>query len=638
MSAVTFTAAVCTKGRPTVVAGALAALAECDPAPLEVLVVDGDEDAESARPAAAWAGARYVVHEPGLTKQRNRALDEARGEVVAFFDDDARPAPDVFARLADAYADPSVLGATGPVIEPGDHARGGKASPVRRLVTGRGRPGTFTRGGYPRRYTTLPDDCDVEFMQGAFLTVRRDVGRELRFDEHLPGYGLAEDEDFSRRLSQRGRIRYVADAVVHHENLGFGTRDARAFNRSLVVNRLHLFRKNFASGPAAWAGFVWMLVVLFGHRLVNRDWRGLVGLAEGVLAVLGTGSRPPAEKTCPNAEAGGRGVLFVSSHGQDGGSERYLERLAARVAHGGVVVLEDGPLARRLPGAVVLPTGPGVADVLRSAWRLRGLARGAALVHANGVKAAVVSVAAGLPTVWVKHDHSFDGVVGRVVARRCRAVVGVSESVLRGVGGRGVVVPTGIDVPDVDVAAARALVDSVTGGRRPVITLVGRLDPLKGHEDLLAAAPPDATVLFVGPDDPHHADYAAALRARGGALVLGERDDVLELLAGSDVVAMPSRNEGFGLVAAEAMSVGTPVVAYGVGALPEVVGDCGVMVPPGDVAALRAALGSVLASPPNRGCGPARVRERFSTERWVAEMQAVYARAARASGRRASRR
>ena len=49
------------------------------------------------------------------------------------------------------------------------------------------------------------------------------------------------------------------------------------------------------------------------------------------------------------------------------------------------------------------------------------------------------------------------------------------------------VVLTGVDVPAVDRAEARALVDALTGGGRPVVALVGRLDPVKGHDDLFAA-------------------------------------------------------------------------------------------------------------------------------------------------------
>lgn len=289
----TISAVICTKGRPDVVEGALAALAACDPAPDEVLVVDGDDGATAAH-AASRHGARYLNNEPGLTRQRNRAIDEVANDVIAFFDDDARPTRAVFAHLRRAYADTDVVGATGPVVEPGDHAIGGRASKLRRVVTGFGRPGTFTRAGYPRRFARFAVDTDVEFMQGAFLTVRREHAAAVRFDVALPGYGLAEDEDFSRRLSQRGRIRYLADAVVHHENLGFGDRDLRAFNRQLVVNRWHLYRKNFSTTPLSLVGFGWMLLVLIAHRAVNREWAGVRGLLDGIVAVVRS-PRPPQQ-------------------------------------------------------------------------------------------------------------------------------------------------------------------------------------------------------------------------------------------------------------------------------------------------------------------------------------------------------
>jgi len=277
------TAVICTKGRPDVLDRALAAVRACDPPPDAILVIDGDP-AGSAGSVAARRGARYLRNEPGLTRQRNRAIDEATTEVLAFFDDDAQPAPDVFACLRAAYADAGVVGVTGRVLEPGDHTIGGRASPLRRLLTGRGRPGTFTRGGYPRRFAELDGDCDVEFMQGAFLTVRTTDARAVRFDEDLPGYGLAEDEDFSCRLSRRGRIRYLTAAVVHHENLGFGDRDSRAFNRDLVVNRWHIFRKNFEATPRSLTSFAWTLTIVAGHRAVNRDWRGIIGLVDGIRA------------------------------------------------------------------------------------------------------------------------------------------------------------------------------------------------------------------------------------------------------------------------------------------------------------------------------------------------------------------
>jgi glycosyltransferase involved in cell wall biosynthesis len=76
--------------------------------------------------------------------------------------------------------------------------------------------------------------------------------------------------------------------------------------------------------------------------------------------------------------------------------------------------------------------------------------------------------------------------------------------------------------------------------------------------------------------------------------------DLAGLLELATVVAVPSRYEGFGIPALEAMAAGAPVVAAAATALPEVVGDAGLLVPPGDVAAWAAALDRVLADPAER--------------------------------------
>ncbi|HEY1417500.1 MAG TPA: glycosyltransferase, partial [Myxococcaceae bacterium] len=72
---------------------------------------------------------------------------------------------------------------------------------------------------------------------------------------------------------------------------------------------------------------------------------------------------------------------------------------------------------------------------------------------------------------------------------------------------------------------------------------------------------------------------------------LGFVTDVGRVLAAADVLALPSRTEGLPMAALEAMAAGVPVVASAVGSLPEVLGDgAGVLVPPGDIEALRVAL------------------------------------------------
>ncbi|MDX6199797.1 MAG: hypothetical protein QOJ79_2948 [Actinomycetota bacterium] len=282
------TVVIPTLRRPASLPQVLVSLRASDPPPFEVLVVDGDPAGSAAEVTATAAAeapypVRHVPSAPGLTRQRNVGLEVAAGDVVLFLDDDARPEPGVVGLVLAAYDDPLVVGVTGHVAEPASNAVGGKSAQVRRWLPGGGEDGAFTRFGYPRRLRDESQDRDVAFMQGCFLSARRDLARTLRFDEALPGYGLAEDEDFSCRLSRCGRIRFLAAAVVHHDNDGFGGRDRRAFGRQVVRHRRYLFRKNFTPTPLARIQFGLLLAGLAAHRLANRDVLGARGVLEEVL-------------------------------------------------------------------------------------------------------------------------------------------------------------------------------------------------------------------------------------------------------------------------------------------------------------------------------------------------------------------
>jgi len=112
------------------------------------------------------------------------------------------------------------------------------------------------------------------------------------------------------------------------------------------------------------------------------------------------------------------------------------------------------------------------------------------------------------------------------------------------------------------------------------------------------------------------------------------------VLAAADVVLVPSvpdergfGREGFGLVALEAMAAGTPVVASDDGALPEVLGRCGILVPPGDAGALADAVVALLRDPDRRAalaaCGRDRARSAFPLEGMARALSECYREAVR---------
>jgi GT2 family glycosyltransferase len=289
---VTFSVVIPTLRRGQMLRMTLEGLLACDPRPAEVIVIDADPERSAQNIVDELAGddescrLRYLTSAPGLAAQRNLGVDAATGDVLVFLDDDVRIAPDLLERLAGAYADDSVLGATGRIIEPEDPRIGHPHSVLRSWLPGGGREGEFTRYGYPRYVQTLDQPRDVEYMFGCFMSARREAAQHIRFDERLGQYALAEDEDFSYRLSRLGRIRYVPEAVVHHRKVGYLSQDSRAFGRLVVRNRAYLFRKNFRQTPLARAQFVLLVAALIAHRVVNRQWRGAQGVIEGAVAVM----------------------------------------------------------------------------------------------------------------------------------------------------------------------------------------------------------------------------------------------------------------------------------------------------------------------------------------------------------------
>jgi glycosyltransferase involved in cell wall biosynthesis len=362
-------------------------------------------------------------------------------------------------------------------------------------------------------------------------------------------------------------------------------------------------------------------------------------------------------------------VVFVSPYVIHGGAERYLglllEGLGADTVER-VVFLKPGPFAEEIRHAgwpvEVLPTSARPPGIARSALRLRRLLRETRpdVVHADGIKGALVAVLAtlggGPPVVWVKHDFSWDGPLVRLVARRCRAIVAVSAALTEALGPtarrKTRVIHNGLPPLNGDAAAGRAELERLLGpGATAVAALVGRLNPTKGHREVIAAAPavrdrvPGARIAFIGPHDPNHSDEEAELRRAAAELdveetvaFLGIQERLYDLVAACDALVMPSvalgrfGREGFPFTALEALALGTPVVAYAHGGLPELLGDCGVLVPAGDRDALAEALVRLLEDGSLRerlaDCGRERVTQEFALPRMVQAMKAVYREAA----------
>jgi glycosyltransferase involved in cell wall biosynthesis len=189
---VRFSVVIPTMRREAILAATLDSLRRCDPAPHEVIVIYADSEGSSQPVVTEFdqevdPAVRYIRSRPSLTLQRSLGIGDATGDVIVFLDDDVDIEPDLFARLEEAYGEPSVVGATGRIVEPESAGAKVPARPSGVSSRAAGREGTFTRYGYPRYLRDLDSPTDVEFMQGCFMSSRRELAAQVLFGEQLGG-------------------------------------------------------------------------------------------------------------------------------------------------------------------------------------------------------------------------------------------------------------------------------------------------------------------------------------------------------------------------------------------------------------------------------------------------------------------
>lgn len=363
-------------------------------------------------------------------------------------------------------------------------------------------------------------------------------------------------------------------------------------------------------------------------------------------------------------------VVHVSKVKGIAGSERHLltllPALAARGVDVSMLVIEEPDLpadsfcaalaAAGIPTARVPIHGhldPGLTGRLAAAFR----AAAPDLVHTHLIHADLYGLAAarqaGVPhAVSTRHNENpfRRRALIRWLNRQAMAgadrVIAISEALAAFVRDMEKLDAAKVVTVRYGMAPHEAAPDAREAARRrwgltphePVAGFFGRLIEQKGVDVLLAAFAltaervSGARLVIVGEGDrrPVLEARARALGIAGAVTFAGWADDAPGLMPGCDVIAMPSRWEGFGMVALEAMNAARPLVASQAGALPEVVdeGETGLLVPPDDPDALAGALDALLGDPAHAAqmgqAGRARLIDRFSVTQMVEGTLAVY--------------
>ena len=329
-------------------------------------------------------------------------------------------------------------------------------------------------------------------------------------------------------------------------------------------------------------------------------------------------------------------VLYLLPSLMTGGLERMVHLLATNIDRSEFtpevqIFDRTGPYVERMESSGIPVSfdkrGPGFLDrrfLMKLVSNLR--ASKPDLIHAHNVTSLVYAtfaarLAGNIPVVYTEHDRAFPGkahdralhlTAGRMAAKIVVVADWIKTSLVKYEKlspSRIEVVPNGIEGDRFRAPCDREAVRRSLGIAPgvPVAGCVARLVEVKNHRAMLLAwrrivdVWPEAKLVLVGEGDLRLQLELLAMKLQltESVLFLGDRADVPELLAAMDFHVLSSHSEGMSLTLLEAMAAGKASVATAVGGNPEVIdhGQTGLLVPPGDVHALAAAMATFVQNP-----------------------------------------
>jgi len=246
-----------TLGRPEEIAGLAGNLAGQSLLPQEWIVVDGADpqdyrSQEALETAGGFPfGLNYIRHGGGTAVQRNIGIDAAKGDYVAFVDDDIRLEPDFLKRIVETFQEDTETQVGGVAGYVTNQHLDPATSPRWRLYRKLGLFTTYEPGrydyhvGYPiNRYLQPPHDGlrEIDFMGAGCSVWRAEVFRRgLRFDEFFSGFGVLEDAHLALQAKRNWKLLEHGKARCSHLKAQSSRESGFSVGRKSAVNYRYVF-------------------------------------------------------------------------------------------------------------------------------------------------------------------------------------------------------------------------------------------------------------------------------------------------------------------------------------------------------------------------------------------------------------
>lgn len=378
----------------------------------------------------------------------------------------------------------------------------------------------------------------------------------------------------------------------------------------------------------------------------------------------------------PSLTSGAPRVVIVTSRLDVGGTERHIARILPALQQRGLdialyVMERGGPLEGEIAAFGIPVAGPSYGGILH--WPVASLALARWLrrerpdvVHfflprpylfgslAAELAGQRLRLMSRRSLTDYRAKYPLLGSIERILHRRTFGILGNSQAVIDQLAtevdepSKLALIHNGIELPSPVFTGTRQRVRDMLHipDAALVISVIANLIAYKGHRDLIAAlalikgqlaaarpSPPSWRLLAIGRDDGIGRELKAQAQASGIAdhvAWLGERNDVEDLLAASDIFVLPSHQEGFSNALLEAMAARLPVIATSVGGNCDAVveNETGFLVPVRDPDALAPAILTLAGDPGLRRrfgeAGRRRVEQLFSLQACVDRYERLY--------------